>query len=82
MFSEILINNREKLKEAESFVLTLQKDKTTPDKEKKNKCEENIKFKYLSGTNPYSKVVIELKDNCPINQIKEILSKREKQKLI
>ena len=24
---------------------------------------------------PYSKVVIELKDNCPINQIKEILSK-------
>ena len=45
MFSEILINNREKLKEAESFVLTLQKDKTTPDKEKKNKCEENIKFR-------------------------------------
>ena len=27
LFAEILINNREKLKESESFVLTLQKDK-------------------------------------------------------
>ena len=28
LFSEMLINNREKLKESESFVLTLQKEKT------------------------------------------------------
>ena len=31
---------------------------------------------------PYSKVVIELKDNCPINQIKEILSKEGETELI
>ena len=28
LFSEILIQNRDKLKESESFILTLQKDKT------------------------------------------------------
>ena len=27
LFSEILVNNRDKLKESESFVITLQKDK-------------------------------------------------------
>ena len=31
LFSEILINNRDKLKESESFVLTLQKEKTLDD---------------------------------------------------
>ena len=31
LFSEILINNRDKLKESESFVITLQKDKVNGD---------------------------------------------------
>ena len=45
LFSEILINNRDKLKESESFVLTLQKDKILEDKKKKNKCKKNFKFR-------------------------------------
>ena len=35
LFSEILVNNRERLKESESLVLTLQKDKSISDISKK-----------------------------------------------
>ena len=35
LFAEILVSNREKLKESESFVLTLQKDKISEMKQKK-----------------------------------------------
>ena len=35
LFAEILISNRDKLKESESFILTLQKDKITGDPAKK-----------------------------------------------
>ena len=35
LFAEILVANREKLKESESFVLTLQKDKISGETEKK-----------------------------------------------
>ena len=35
LFAEILVSNREKLKESESFVLTLQKDRITGDSTKK-----------------------------------------------
>ena len=35
LFAEILVANREKLKESESFVLTLQKDKISGDELKK-----------------------------------------------
>ena len=31
LFSEILINNREKLKESESFIITLQKERNSRD---------------------------------------------------
>ena len=42
LFAEILISNREKLKESESFVLTLQKDKISgEDTKKKSKCKKN-----------------------------------------
>ena len=76
LFSEILVKNREKLKESESFILTLQKDKITGDDNLKK--EVNVK-KYLSLdeviNKPYSKVTIELKENFKIDEIKEILSK-------
>ena len=43
LFSENLINNRSKLKESESFILTLQKDRNiTGLEKKKSKCKENI----------------------------------------
>ena len=73
LFSEILVSNRDKLKESESFVLTLQKDKIAGEVEKKRI---NIK-KILSLdeviNKPYSKVTIELKGNFKLDEIKELL---------
>ncbi len=74
LFAEILIANREKLKEAESFVLTLQKDRVTGDGAKKR-----INVKKILSLNevinkPYSKVTIELKDNYDLDEIKSLLS--------
>ena len=63
------------MKEAESFVLTLQKEKLLKDN---NKTRVNIKkISLLSNVlnEPYQKVTIELKENFKINDIKEILSK-------
>ena len=74
LFAEILISNRDKLKESESFVLTLQKDKII---ENSNKKRVNIR-KILSLdeviNKPYSKVTIELKSNYDLNEISELLS--------
>ena len=76
LFSEILIANREKLKESRSFVLTLQKDKSVGDV---LKTRINVR-KILSLNDvikkPYSKVTIELKENFKIDELKEILSKK------
>jgi DNA polymerase-3 subunit alpha len=74
LFAEILVKNREKLKESESFVLTLQKDRITGADTKKRI---NIK-KILSLdeviNKPYSNVTIELKDNYNLDEIKDLLS--------
>ncbi len=74
LFAETLVKNRNILKESESFVLTLQKDTTSI-----NIQRSRINIKKILSLNdvinkPYSKVVIELKDNCKIAEIKEILS--------
>ena len=74
LFAEILISNRDKLKEAESFVLTLQKDKVIGDSLKKR-----INVRKIISLNdvlnkPYLKVTIELKNNCNLDEIREILS--------
>ena len=69
-FSENLIKNRSNLKESESFVLTLQKDRTTDDN---NKRRVNIK-KILSLSEmvrkPYQNISIELKDNYDLKDLK------------
>ena len=76
LFAEILIANREKLKESESFVLTLQKEKISGEGLKKRV---NIK-KILNLDDvinkPYSKVTIELKHDYNLNEIKELLSNK------
>ena len=76
LFAEILIANREKLKESESFVLTLQKDKITGDDTKKR-----INIKKILNLDdvinkPYSKVTIELRDNYNLDEIKKLLSNK------
>ena len=74
LFSEILISNRERLKESESFMISLQKDKVINTEVNKRV---NVK-KILPLENvinkPYSKVTIEIKEDSEINEIKEILS--------
>ncbi len=76
LFAEILVANRDKLKESESFVLTLQKDKLTRDGSKKR-----INVKKILNLNdvinkPYSKVTIELNDDYNLEEIKALLSNK------
>ncbi len=75
-FAEILIANRGKLKESESFVLTLQKDKISGDFTKKR-----INVKKILNLDdvikkPYSKVTIELKKDYNLAEIKGLLSNK------
>ncbi len=74
LFSEILVNNRDKLKESESFVLTLQKDKISDKNSNRRLNVKKIDSLEELIKNPYSKVTIELKSNFKVSEIKEILS--------
>ena len=76
LFAEILITNRDKLKESESFVLTLQKDRITGDATKKRINVKKILNLEEVINKPYSKVTIELKDDLNLNEIKQLLSNR------
>jgi DNA polymerase-3 subunit alpha len=75
LFSEILVNNRERLKESESLVITLQKDNTTD-----NNLKKRVNVKKLLSLDevinkPYSSITIFLNENFKIDEIKQILSK-------
>ena len=76
LFAEILVSNREKLKESESFVLTLQKDKISGDANKKRVSVKKILSLEEVINKPYSKVTIELKNDYDLNEIKELLSNK------
>ncbi len=76
LFAEILVANREKLKESESFVLTLQKDKITGENVKKRINVKKILSLDEVINKPYSKVTIELKNDFNLNEIKDLLSKK------
>ncbi len=75
LFSEILTKNRDKLRESESFVLTLQKDKVINENVKKRVNIKKIVSIDELINEPYSNVTIELAENFKINEIKEILSR-------
>ncbi len=74
LFAEILVSNREILKESETFVLTLQKDINSDDNTKKRVNVRKILNLDDLINKPYSKVTIELKTNYNINEIKDLLS--------
>ena len=74
LFAEILINNRDLIKETESFVLTLQKDKISDESIKRRINVRKIISLDELINKPYSKVTIEVNDNFKIEEIKEILS--------
>ncbi len=75
LFAEILINNREKIKESESFVLTLQKDKFVNDTSQRRINVRKILSLDDMINKPYSKVTIELNQNYNMEEIKDILKK-------
>ena len=81
LFSEILISNRDKLKESESFILTLQKDKVSGDMSRRRVNVKKIISLEELVEEPYSRVTIELKENFQISDIKDILSKRGNTKI-
>ena len=74
LFAEVLTTNRDKLKESESFILTLQKDKIIGDSSKKRINIRKIVSLDEAINKPYSKVTIELKDNYNLDEIRELLS--------
>ena len=76
LFAEILVANRDKLKESESFVLTLQKDKITGDMLKKRINVRQISSLDEAINKPYKKVTIELKNNYNIDEVRTLLSDR------
>ena len=75
MFAELLVNNRDKLAESESFILTLQKDKIVGENTKRRINIRKLVSLEDAINKPYSKVTIELKEKYKIDEIKEILSK-------
>ena len=74
VFAELLITNRNILKESESFIITLQKDVKSDDNVKKRLNIRKILSLDEALNKPYSKVTIELKNNLNINELKKLLS--------
>ena len=73
LFSDNLINNRDKIKESESFVLTLQKDKLI-----KETSQRRVNVKKIISLDdiinkPYSHVTIELNENFNLHEMKTFL---------
>ena len=73
LFSEILINNREKLKESNSFVLTLKKDRQLSEGVQRRINVRKILSLSDIVNKAYEKVSIELQDNYDLNELKETL---------
>ncbi len=74
LFAETLINSRSKLKESESFILTLQKDRNITGIGKKRINVRKILSLEEVINRSYKNVIIELEENFKLNEIKEILS--------
>ena len=72
LFAEILVQNRDKIKESESFVMTLQKDKSINDSSQKRANVRKITSLDEVINKPYSKVTIELNENYDINELKNL----------
>ncbi len=76
LFAEILVQNRDKIKESESFVLTLQKDKFISETSQRRVNVRKILSLDEIINKPYSKVIIELNENYDINDLKNILKNK------
>ena len=73
LFAEILVVNRSKLKESESFVLTLQKDKISGETKKRINVKKILNLDDVINK-PFAKVTIKLKNDYNLSELKELLS--------
>ncbi len=73
IFSEILINNRELLKEGESFVITLFKDVSSD--QKRVNVKKIVLLDRLINSN-YKKVSIEIDEKLDLRELKKLLEKK------
>ena len=76
LFAEVLVANREKLKESESFVLTLKKENISSETINKRVNVKKILNLDEVINKPYPKVTIELKNDYNIEEIKALLSSK------
>ncbi len=72
IFSEILIQNREKLKESESFVLTLLKDSNGENSQKRVNVKKIVSLDEIINRS-YDTISIELNNNYDLNELKNYL---------
>jgi DNA polymerase III subunit alpha len=72
LFADILVKNRDKIKESDSFVLTLQKDSLVASPQGRVNVKKILSLEDVVDK-PYSKVTIELKENCDINELSKLL---------
>ena len=78
LFSDLLVQNRDLLKESSSFILTLQKDRVNP-----NNVQRRINIRKILNLSdmmnkPYENVSIELKENYDLQELKEVLNEEGK----
>ena len=78
LFSDMLTTNREILKESSSFVLTLQKDRASNDKNIKRVNLRKILDLSEIVNKPYEKVSIELSENYNMKELQKVLSEEGK----
>ena len=76
LFSEILVQNRDKIKESESFVLTLHKDKTSSEASQRRVNVRKILSIEDILNKPYPKVTIEVSENYDIDDLKKLLKNK------
>jgi len=81
LFSELLINNRDKLKESNSFVLTLQKEKNTTENNFRRVNVRKIVDLSELVNKTYEKVSIELRDNKKLKELSQLLKTEGKTKI-
>ena len=81
LFSEILINNRDTIKESDSFILTLQKDKPANETTQPRINVKKIVSLDTIINKPYENVTIELLDNYDLKEIKTILKNEGETKI-
>ena len=76
LFSEILVQNRDKIKESESFVLTLHKDKISSEASQRRVNVRKILSIEDILNKPYPKVTIEVSENYDIDDLKKLLKNK------